>query len=501
HVLGKSGSVYVLAPTGEKLERVHAPPSALRKCIRVGSRLLGVANEQLVSSDDAGASWQRLENGPTWPIDIASDPLGRIAVLTVPEQLWQSLDAGLHFSPLPQTPNGTTALAVDANQIRVVSLLNGRTPLFAQTTDTTPPFEKPGLEHPSADFLRASDLLEHRAAELQEQFTLVRPIERQWFGYAGRLGEPLLGPWPLPELACRRVHLEYCGNMLLAICSYGEHSDVSQTLSVYVSSDAGHHFTKSASSWFGVPKALRSAPQHGTSAALLSGLCRPRPSQNADATAESNVAGCRPSGVFRVDVVAPSAGAFDPRVDVSPVDAAGLLGEALAIATNAHGRFSAMLARTVKSGALALFLSDDGGRSFVAHPLADRLNEVAPGFAKPSRVTETRPSEPTRASALLAGAVNTSHANELQVGVDALHVDAAGSTTLIVRYGDRPRALTFDSQGTKMSSTFAPPGTSRMDAFENQLVALSVTRGALFESRDHGADFSVMAEDLGNVCQ
>lgn len=56
--------------------------------VHLGSSLIALAPQSLHRNDDADTSWQSLLLETQMAIDIASNALGRIELLVIPERLW-----------------------------------------------------------------------------------------------------------------------------------------------------------------------------------------------------------------------------------------------------------------------------------------------------------------------------------------------------------------------------------------------------------------------------
>jgi hypothetical protein len=470
-ILGSSGTVYVLRQPTESVARVLAPPFRFDKTLRLGSSLIAIGEEKLFRSDDAGASWQPMLVEPKRPIDVAVDGLGRLALLELPESIWQSTDRAQHFGRLERPNDGVTALLLDQNQIRAASLLQGKVPLLPQATETVTPYKAPRLRHPIADYLGAPDFLNQHVARFEDHYLVARPDGSRWTLREGLLGRPLSGPWPMPGITCSRVTLAARRHQVWAFCSDKLPGEFAQPIALFVSDDGGHDFARVEPVLHGVPKSLRVIdvePLHGL---LVTGICPADTRGPHEASLPDNAAGCRPSGIWRLELVRGAGKSVPAVLSVGPVPTPALAEPALAMAASPSGMALAVIAKRSKLGALTLLTSRDGGRSFDAKTMSDLVGSVEVATGKKPQASSSS-----------------------GLRVESLSVAEDGTISLTTKFGDRPRLYTFDAEAVLQSAADAPKGVSRLAVFEDQALALSVTAGVLYESVDQGANFEPIAQ-------
>lgn len=475
-ILGKSGSVYVIPPDAESIGQVLTPPIRFGKASRVGTALIALARQALYRSDDGGASWQRLWVEPELPVDFAVDGLGRVALLEIPERLWQSTDGARHFTVLEQLSQGVTALVTEQHQIRTVSIRQGRAPLLPQVADSAVPPGTTNLEFPVAEYLGASDFAQRRVVELDARYLVARPTDSGWSLLSGALGKPLAQKFPMRGIACSRLQLASDRDHLWVFCSDKTPEDVAQPIVAYVSQNGGHDFQRAAPDLFGIPRDLVATSPVRSDGLLVSGICSPEPLTTSGSTATPNQTGCVPRGILRLELD-PLPATKRLHVTLRPLACPGLSTPALALSASASGQTIVAVGRRAKNGTLSLLLSKDAGRSFSARSLADVLGNDA-----------SLPPRPTHSLAAPA------------LSVASLSLADDGSFSLVTKHGDQPRLYSFDPDGTLLSAAIAPKAVSRLCAFEDQALALSVTEGVLYESTERGTNFEPIVQHLPPTC-
>lgn len=473
--LGRQGAVYRLTKTAQAVDRVRQPPLSMQRVVRVGKTLLGVADGRLLESTDAGVSWRRQPDAPENAIDVAADGLGRVVLLATPEQLWHSTDGAHRFTRLRHENDGVTALSVAQERIRSVSLLRGTRAVLPQLTTDVSPKRTARLDNPIARYLASSDFLERRAAEWQNGYLVARHQNAAWLLYEGELGRPLQGPWPMQGIDCGRLALAALDSGILAFCSGTLSPELPQPVTLHFSKGRTQPFTQRGSQLFGVPDRIRILRASRPTRLFVTGLCppsgdplHPRARDGSD---------CHPRGILRLETDLGAARDADSAISFRSIAAPAISDPAEALAASASGDFAVAVARRAKTRRLALYVSNDGGRWFAARPLPEPLQDL--NDSKTGTSLE-------RIASL--------------VRIDALSVSDAGSISLVARLGDHPRLYAFDAEGSLQSTADAPEGVSRLGAFEDYALALSVTQGTLYQTNDRGADFQPIATNLPRTC-
>ncbi|MET0792394.1 MAG: hypothetical protein ABW061_12805 [Polyangiaceae bacterium] len=375
--VGQSGTSYEARDPLGKFLRSSAPLEPLVRVSAARHSIIGIpADRSLSRSADGAASFNRV--GPAKvsfaDVELASDGTG--LALAIPEALWLTRDEGATWTPLTGKTYGAFALARDRQgQVRIETVF-GPYRFVDQ-----PPRLEPGVAPEAGQDLTsnapprgpdAAALADGRAIVLGNRYLEVAASPAHPSDYELWQG-PLDGKLeasPLPQLKeCRGARLSAFDHTFELACFRGSNDGGSVPISFLRSDDAGGHFEAEPFTSFGTPATFRFAL--GANGALIaSGLCG-APS-----------AGCSTSGVFvrreapaddgapKPQVIA-SAPAKAKRAQFELVQAATptLTESALGLTFSLDGRTSYAIGRRSKTGALAIFVSHDGGQRYEVRDL------------------------------------------------------------------------------------------------------------------------------------
>jgi hypothetical protein len=474
--IGRSGTSYrATAPLGSFVD-VAAPFDALARVSGAGRVLLGVGRDRKLSrSADQGHSWSAVGPEGVSFVDVAVDESGHALALASPEALWVSQDAGATFQPLDSGARGIASLGRDpaGEFLRVIGVLETRRfipgtpgrfePDAQPTVDARPQDARPPL---GAD---AGALAEGRAVLLADAYVEARLLDETSRRYQ-LLGGPLSGPFEARPFSaidgCRAVRLAGFERHVYLVC-FRSGPAPSQPVELYASDDRARTFTRVAPDIYAKLAELRLAVGAGGQL-LVSGACSP----------STEGPGCAPSGILyrRAAPAAPAkpggapaaaapagsgAAAAKPTgkaraaFELAVAAAPSLVESAIDLAFDARGRTAFAVGVSSKGAGVALFVSNDAGKSFEVRELGE---------------------------ATLEGADSESFEAFLTPGRD-------GTTALVL--GGRPGStslIVFDKDGHVLR-TAAPPERALVGAAGLSALAVGLDSNAVWESRDGGASW------------
>ena len=368
--VGQSGTSFETREPLGPFVRESAPLEALVRVSAAGHSIVGIpADHSLSRSADGAASFTRV--GPKGVVfaDVALASDGTGLALAIPEALWLTRDEGANWSPLPGKTHGAYAFSRDRlGRVRVETVF-GRYHL-AENPARLEPGTDTAQELSGAPPPRGPDaaaLAQGRAVIIGTHYLEVAATAS--FGYELVQG-PLAGNLEasaLPMLkGCVSARLTGFDRYLEIACLRGATDVGSAPITFFRSEDQGRHFEPEPFTSFGTHAGFRFAL--GASGTLLaSGLCG------------SPSAGCSTSGVFvRREITndvpsgKPRTGdgaAPRPAFELFAAATPTLTESALGLGFSLNGRVAYAVGRRSKTGALAIFVSHDGGKNFDVHDL------------------------------------------------------------------------------------------------------------------------------------
>lgn len=482
--VGQSGTSYEARDPLGKFLRSSAPLEPLVRVSAARRSIIGIpADRSLSRSADGAASFNRV--GPAKvafaDVELAADGTG--LALSIPEALWLTRDEGATWSVLAGKTHGAFALARDRQGHLRVDTVFGPYRFV-----DGPPRLEPGLDPAAAQELTANTpprgpdaaaLSEGRALVLGNRYLEVSASPAHPSDYELWQG-PLDGKLeasPLPQLKdCRGARLSGFDRYLELACFRGSNDGGSVPIVFWRSADAGGHFEVEPFTSFGTPISFRFAL--GADGALIAtGLC------NAPGL------GCGTSGVF-VRRAAPSndqlasprsSGASQPGKPKKPpfelVAAATptLTESALGLTFSLDGRTGYAVGRRSKTGALAIFVSRDGGQRYEVRDLdlvrADSEDE-------------------------------DQYWEHAQSGVRLESFAAAedGSLSLVLADRRGRTLIVTDEQGRLLSGTKPPDERALVAAVGSRAFALAPSSRKTWESLDGGVTWQALSRFPVGLC-
>jgi hypothetical protein len=364
--VGRTGRIYASNEPLGPVVRTIDPPTPLSRVVGAGARLLGVTSGGKLLRWDGDAAWQPHADVPAGnarvhDLALASD--GRALALAFPESLFASSDGGRSWQAVNAPTVGAQRVGIaEDGSLAVEGLLESLVwpagavagaPALGKSTVRV----RGVLAEPELDVGRgasAGAVVAGLAAIDGERFTELIPPEEEgepWSLGRGRLDGRLEVRVIPASTRCGRAKMAARARQVVIACmpEVG-HSGVF-TVELLHSSDAGeswrHGGRRHLETQTPEEVGLAVAPDGRV---LVGGLCESR----ADAA-------CAPA----VPVLAHA----DPNAPAGPVRAPELERTASAPAFSGDGRAAYVLARARAGGALALFVSHDGGETFRARPL------------------------------------------------------------------------------------------------------------------------------------
>jgi hypothetical protein len=483
-LLGESGSVYELDTLTSRLVRGNIPRAPWNKTLRVNSTLFALDTlETLFRSTDNGVSWSRVPQSPEGLVEFATDPLGRMALLAVPERLYVSTDGGDSFFEPKGGTVGALGLGNDAKgAIRLYSLWEEPSRVFPLYVSESEALGSRKLNYAVADYLSAEDYVEGRVAEGPGASLVLRKSDSGWEGFRGRIGEPLDGPFPVTGLPCAALRLMATKTRVFALCSHESKRSSPSRLTLWESPYDPLKFERVSTNLSGDISLIRGLGRRYYDELLLSGICLDDERENALVRSEktqrlrSNAKDCDANTIYRVYYEENPRSAPKKSLRFEPLQLVPLTRPASAIAESENGKILVIAATDAKSSQSTLFVSTGHLERFSMFPLH---------FTKPPSARRAL-TEPIQR---FLSTVDP----EVRPTIQEITVTDDGMMTLVVKNGDRPTLLSLDADGSPRAIASAPLGVSQLGANSEGALALSISESRIYESTNQGADFLPIA--------
>jgi hypothetical protein len=464
--VGRSGTTYhSLTPLGAFVEAVAPFDPVARVAGAVGLVVAVGLDRKLSRSTDQGRTW--IPTGPEGKgfVDVAVDAAGNALALASPEALWFSTDGGAEFRPLDKEPFGVVRLETNrgGEGIDAVGVL-GRTRWTPPSTALADVADKPaellkggGRTPLGAD---AGALAEGRADLGEAGYLEVRLSDESKRAFELVTG-PLSGPLARSPLeradGCTAVRVASFRRTVYLACFRSPPAG-SQPVELSVSDDLGKTFRPAPPRFFAKVADFRMAVS-ASGGLLVTGACQP----------STEGPGCAPSGILKRRVVpqpsdasatarhpAPGKKATITQAYELAVSATPTLAEsALDLRFDADGKTVFAVGVSNKASNLALFVSNDDGRTFEPRDLGETGAE----------------------------------ASDDQARIGMLSPGADGTMALVLR-GPRGTSslLVFDGRGSLLRAG-SPPERALLGGAGLSALALGVESGSVWESLDGGASW------------
>jgi len=366
--LGVSGTLYLADTPLGPLSIMSRAPTPLVSAVGTDAGLIGASRDGRAYRFD-GDHWELVDTLDQRVFDVAARRDGKLLALAIPEALWASEDGGETWRALGVERFGVqrlersvdgTVLAVGATETKVWSsdgslqLLDGEVPDVLLRADQ--------LELLSAPSARAEAIDDREAVIAGATYLAAVDLDDQpgdWSLSRAPLGDALAPRPMLHTGGCGSVRLAARDGHVVMVCvQLGGEDDRIETIA-FRSADGGRTFTQQAT--------LRTADTRDVGlavapdgVALLTGVCKP------------GVSECEPREPLRLP-----ASATERIVDTRAPD---LIDTPVSPAFSAEGEEAYFVGRRGKDDALALFVSEDGGKTFSAKSLwADGAEEWSVG--------------------------------------------------------------------------------------------------------------------------
>jgi hypothetical protein len=487
--VGASGTGYEAdQPLGAFL-RSSAPLDPLAHVSAAGSTILGVRRDgHLVRSADAGASWQAVGPAEQRFVDVELLEDGRGLALGVPEQLWDTRDQGATWKRIDAAPFGAILLERDRGAgivargaYRVLALAKDGA-LVPLSGDVAPPRHALGIEPPRGP--NAGALAEGRAIILGKRYLELVAEEKQqssWTLLEGPLDGALVARAFPAARGCRVVRLGGFDRFVYFACARSSAAASTQTVAFQRSEDRGKTWKLEPYS----PRAKLSdlAFVVGADGGLVvTGTC----------ATHAAGSGCSAQGVHfrRKANPAPRDDASDARapkpslpvteLELAPSATPALTGVAAALAASTDGRTLYAVGRRSKSGAFAVFVSHDAGRSFTARD----IEQLAPDVAEEEELEDRFSYRPTSAS------LSVQSVTSAEDGALAIVFRRYGTSLLVVT----------DDEGRVIGLSKAPAESAFVGAAGARALAFSPGSRDVWESLDAGAAWEPIGRLPVSLC-
>lgn len=478
--VGQSGTSYEARDPLGKFLRSSAP---LEPLIRVSAALhtiIGIpADRSLARSTDGAASFNKV--GPTGvafaDVELAGDGSG--LALAIPEALWLTRDEGATWSLLPGKTHGALTVWQNRQGHLQVDTVFGpyhfadQPPrLEAGPDPSIAPELNAGLppRGPDAAALADGRALIQGARYLEVSASPAHPADYVLF--EGPLDGKLESRPLLMLKDCRSARLAGFARYLELACFRGSSDAGSVPVQFFRSDSAGRTFEVEPFTSAGNPAAFRFALGAG-GALIASGLCaQPGP-------------GCGTGGVLLrreapLEEQPHKAAPTQPKTPRAKYDlfasaTPSLADNALGVTFSLDGRMSYVVGRRTKTGALAVFVSADGGRSFDVRDL---------DLVRADAEDEDQYWEHAQSS----------------VRLESFAAAEDGSLSLVL--GDRRgrTVIVVDDQGRMLSGSKPPEERALVAAVGMRAFALTPNSRKTWESMDGGVTWQALGRFPVALC-
>jgi hypothetical protein len=471
--VGQSGASYEATDPLGRFVRSSAPLEPLVRVTAARHSIVGIPVDRSLSrSTDGAASFVRVGPAQVTFADVELGSDGSGLALAIPEAIWLTRDEGASWSLLAGKTHGAYALSRDRQgRVRVDTVFGpyrfadaparleaGQDPTSRQDLPINAP-----PRGPDAAALAGGRAIVLGGRYLELSAPPGRPSDYElWQG-------PLDGKLeasPLPMLKdCRAARLTGFDRYLELACLRGSGDAGSVPISFFRSEDHGRHFDVEPFTSYGTLPGFRFAL--GASGTLIAtGLCG-APS-----------AGCATGGMFvrrETPRDAPRAKRKNgapalPRAEFELFAAATptLAESALGLTFSSNGRIAYAVGRRSKTGALATFVSHDGGKSFEVHDL---------DLVRADSEDEDQYWEHTQSS----------------VRLESFAAAEDGSLSLVLADRQGRALIVADEQGRLLSGSKAPDERALVGAIGMRAFALSVSSRKTWESLDGGVTWQSLS--------
>ena len=478
--VGLSGTSYEARDPLGRFLRASAPLEPLVRVSAARHSIVGIpADRSLLRSSDGAASFTRVGPAQVAFADVELSNDGTGLALSIPEAIWLTRDEGASWTRLPGKTHGAFALSRDRQgQVRVDTVFGpyrfadtparleaGTNPASVQDLPANAPPRGPD----------AAALADGRAIVLGARYLEIAAAPSHPSNYELWQG-PLDGKLEasaLPMLKdCRAARLAGFDRYLELACLRGASDSGSIPITFFRSDDHGRHFQQEPFTSFGTLAGFRFAL--GSAGALIAtGLCgSPSP-------------GCSTGGIFlrrKVPPPPPSSARYSEegslarrKFELFAAATPTLAESALGLTFSLNGRIAYAVGRRSKTGALATFVSLDGGKNFDVHDL---------DLVRADSEDEDQYWEHAQSS----------------VRVESFAAAEDGSLSVVLADRQGRTLIVTDEQGRLLSGSKAPDERALVAAVGMRAFALSASSRKTWESLDGGVTWQGLSRLPIAVC-
>ncbi|GEM_PF-2523340 len=457
--IGESGALYFSRNPLGPLQETRTPSIPLHHTRLHASSLVSLSQSgEIYRSVDRGRSWKLSQNEGFF-VDLERAKDDSLLALSVPEQWYRSIDGGEHFSPL--TIESIAPLAMSKThdgRLHVQGLYQSyvfdESSLNFHLRQTRPtPAESEGSLMP--EFPKASPIVEGRGVFEGDRYWEVASSAKKNIKrliYSSNAQE--VSSRPLPFLIdCDYPLLAAAGKYVAILCKpQGKHEN-SPLLSLWRSRDGGETFERNHSVLRGDLHSVVMVA-HSQGQLALSGLCSLVTSER----------GCTPRGLTL----------FSKTNQRSNVDIPGLSDPSTIRFDNKARLWAAGIRK--KDG--HPLLVGPWGSSEKKPAIVDLFREAAiPSRGRRRAKNRDSSSRRTRGGAHARSA-------EFQIFSGSL-----GLVSLAVKIGQKFYVVVVDEDNQILSSSTAPPGTTKIAGWGSRLLAIMPRQRIVFESLTGGVSW------------
>jgi hypothetical protein len=461
--------------------------------------IVGVTRgNELVQSQDGGATWRQVGPERTRFIDAEITASGSGLALAVPEAWYATSDAGENWKSIDVPRIGGVSVSRRGkDELFVESALGPKRYSAKPTPSLSTVKALPGRQRyqltkrpprgPSAEALKVGRALLVDGVYLEIASAGREKGRSSWVEWRGAFDGPLKSePLPVAD-GCRSVRIAGFGGHLALLCSRRS-VGTAQELELYLSDDHGDNWERDGDVLVGKLGEL-SLVVARDGQVVVTGICAP--------TARSR--GCSPYGVYYRRRVLPDAGAAgrvkravnvaredagtqsEQKFEFAPAATPSLDKVAQELAVSADGRTIYAVGKRTKGSGFAIYISEDGGKTFEGHEIPELVaaatssDEEFERFARPPRTS--------------AGA----RVERLSAGDD-------GTLSVVFRNGSERLLAIADEEGRLVQLSRAPAEAHLVGASGTRALAVEPASRRVFESLDGGSSWEPVGRLPIDLC-
>ncbi len=497
--VGQEGTSYEAETPLGPFVRSSAPLDRLARVSAAAGAIVGVTRgNELVHSEDAGATWRQVGPERTRFIDVEITTGGSGLALAVPEAWYGTSNAGASWKAIDLPKIGGVAVSRRGkDELFVESAMGAKRYTPAQGFSSVSAL--PGRQRyqltkrpprgPSAAALKVGRAILVGGSYLEVASAGREKGRSSWLAWRGAFDGALKSEPLAAADGCRSVRIAGFGEYLALLCSR-RNVGSAQELELFLSEDAGKSWERDGDALVGKLAEL-SLVVAREGQVVITGICAPAASR-----------GCSPYGVYHRRRVPPDAGASarvkravrivredagvenEQKYEFAPAATPSLDKVAQELAVSADGRRIYAVGKRTKGTGFAIYVSEDGGQTFEGQEIPELVaagtsggddDEGSRRFARPPR-------------------------NSRGAQVERLSAGDDGTLSVVFRNGQQRLLAIADEEGRLIQLSRAPADARLVGASGTRALAVEAASRRVFESLDGGSSWEPVGRLPIDLC-